>query len=420
VLRIQIISLFPEALSDYLRTGLLARAQTEGALSVSTIQLRDFAINTHGQIDDSAYGGGAGMVLRPESGVAALERAKEQDPAAIRILFSPRGKPLQQKQIKEFATLAQRPEGLGLILLSPRYEGVDQRIADNWIDLELSIGDYILMGGELPSLVLTEAITRLLPGVLNNPESTSTESFEGNLLEYPQYTKPREFRGLEVPEILISGDHQKIAKWRQDAALNETIERRPDLIPRPQKPRGEFSLALIHHPVIDKSGDIISSSITNLDLHDISRSSKTYGVDKFYVAHWNRIQRSLTEKITTHWITGYGLHYNPNRGEALELISLVSDFDDIILDIETRTGMLPKIIVTDARASDATISFDYLKKELLLSSTPHLLVLGTAWGLAPEIFNRADYRLDPINGPTDYNHLSVRAAAAIMLDRLMG
>jgi tRNA (guanine37-N1)-methyltransferase len=412
------ITLFPEIFEGFFAKGLLSRAIAEEKVNVRTTQLRDFAINTHGQVDDNPYGGGSGMVLRVESGAAAIRVARARYSKSKVILLTPRGKVFNQKLAH---ALAKEVEGeTSLIFLCTRYEGVDERIAENFVDEQICIGDYILMGGEIPSMVLTEAIVRLLPGVLGNPDSPEHESFEDEELEHAQYTKPQEFEKLEVPEALLTGHHAEIEKYRAKERKRDTAKRRPDLITAPISPLGELSMALIHYPVLNKRGDIVASSITNIDLHDMARSAKTFGIEHFYAAHPTRAMRKLSENICRHWSEGYGLTYNPNRSEALAIISIVPEFEDILLSIEERTGRIPRVVATTARKSATSIPYSAFRAELLTSDTPHLLIFGTGWGLAPQLMERADVILDPVIGPGEYNHLSVRAATAIILDKLLG
>jgi tRNA (guanine37-N1)-methyltransferase len=418
-MQIRVLTLFPELFSEFQKHGLITRAVGSGALEISTSHLREFAINTHGQIDDTPYGGGSGMVLRTESGSAAIRASKKELPNAKVILLSPRGKRLTQQKVRSLVS-DHLENGTDYILLSPRYEGVDERLIESEVDEEISIGDYVLMGGEVAAMVLIESLARLLPGVLNNQESAETESFEQGLLEYPHYTKPQEFEGKGVPEILLSGNHQKISTWRDEMSLRETERRRPDLFTGPVRPKGEVSLALMHYPVLGKQGEVITSSLTNIDIHDIARSCRTYGLKRFYIVHPVKALRKLAERITGHWLEGFGSTYNPNRKEALELISLVPDLDDVLGDIEQRTGELPKLTVTSAIELSDTIPYSQYREQLLKETGPQLILFGTGWGMAPELLNRADIKLEPIVGPTNWNHLSVRAAAAITLDRLFG
>lgn len=425
-MKIQILTIFPELFVPFTENGLVARAIEKGSIELQTVQLRDFAVNTHGQIDDTPYGGGSGMVLMAETASKAVEAAKSASPGAKIVLFTPRGKRLDQRLMRKLAGAESvSAEGSSaaavaadLILLCTRYEGVDQRFIDRYVDLEVSLGDYILMGGEVPAMALVEGIARLLPGVLNNERSAEDESFESDLLEYPHYTKPQNIFGAEVPPVLLSGNHANIASWRKEQSESLTLQRRPDLLNQRQM-TCELSVALVHYPVLNKRGEIVTSSITNIDLPDIARSACTYGLTRFYVIHPTKALRRLADNICQHWNTGYGSTYNPNRSEALELIVTVPDFDEAIADIERRTGRLPKLVTTSARKTPNSTSFTSMAGQLKVSKEPHLLILGTGWGLADEILNRADIHLEPIDGPTDYNHLSVRAAAAIMLDRIV-
>ena len=427
MINFHILSIFPEFFNSALSVGLLSRGASEGLLSFSFTNLRDFAVNTHGQVDDTPYGGGSGMVLRVEPAYQAIKQVKEKNPKAKVVLFSPRGKVFNQSIAKQLATEAQENSS-GFILLCCRYEGIDERITQNWVDLELNMGDYIMMGGETPAMTFMESVSRLIPGVLGNPDSHSDESFENVILEYPQYTKPAEYLGLKVPDVLLSGNHAEIENWRQKRALADTQERRPDLYQRfvnsrktkPKIVNNKLSLALIHYPVYDKQGTIVTSSITNIDLHDIARSCKTYGLSSLYIVHPTKIQRRLSEKICEHWDTGYGSTYNPNRKEALALLRIVPSLDDVISDMKAEYSRNPVIVTTSARCAANTTSYDNFRSTLADSDAPHLLLFGTGWGLADDIMAMSSIRLEPIVGRGEYNHLSVRSATAIILDRLLG
>ncbi len=224
-MRIDVFSIFPDAITAYCGTSILGRAQESGALHVRAHDLRDGSTDTRRTIDDSPFGGGAGMVLMPEPVFKAVELV----PDAPRPLYllTPSGRRFDQSVAHELAALP-----AGFSLLCGRYEGVDQRIADHLVDGELSVGDFVLAGGELGALVIIEAVARLLPDVLGNEESSRDESFSAGLLEYPQYTRPADYQGWEVPPVLRSGDHGQVDAWRRQQALLRTAERRPDLIDR--------------------------------------------------------------------------------------------------------------------------------------------------------------------------------------------
>jgi tRNA (guanine37-N1)-methyltransferase len=221
--KIGVFTLFPEAITSYCATSILGRAQDSGALSVDVHDLRDGAEDARRTADDSPFGGGAGMVLMAEPVFRAVERVADV-PRPL-LLLAPAGRRFDQSVAEELAAL---PGGFSL--LCGRYEGVDQRVSDHLVDGELSVGDFVLAGGELAALVVIEAVARLLPGVLGNEGSAAEESFASGLLEYPHYTRPAEFRGWEVPAVLRSGDHAAVRAWRRAQSLLRTAERRPDLL----------------------------------------------------------------------------------------------------------------------------------------------------------------------------------------------
>ncbi|MCP1209589.1 tRNA (guanosine(37)-N1)-methyltransferase TrmD [Devosia subaequoris] len=220
-----IITLFPELFPGPLGASVLGRGLNEGLWALQATQLRDFAPDRHRTVDDTPSGGGAGMVLKPDILARAIDTIAPAGDLRPRILMSPRGTPLTQARAHELAT------GPGAIIVCGRFEGVDQRVIEARNLEEISIGDYVLAGGEVAAMVLLEAVVRLIPGVLGALDSRDEESFENGLLEYPQYTRPQSFEGREIPAVLTSGDHGKIAKWRHEQSLALTAARRPDLLP---------------------------------------------------------------------------------------------------------------------------------------------------------------------------------------------
>lgn len=220
---IELLTLFPEFFASPFSQSMLQRAQSQGAVEFRILNLRDFTFDRHRVVDDRPFGGGPGMVLKIEPLVRAIRAVREQDPEVRVILLSPQGFLFSQDKARELAGQKH------LLLICGHYEGVDDRV-HFYIDEELSIGDYILTGGEIPALVVVDAVTRLLPGVLGGEGSVEEESFETGLLEYPHYTRPRDFEGHEAPEILLSGDHQRVARWRRREALRRTAKARPDLL----------------------------------------------------------------------------------------------------------------------------------------------------------------------------------------------
>ena len=227
MLRIDVVTIFPGLFEAFLGESIVGIACRGGALQASVHDLRGFTSDRHRTVDDAPYGGGPGMVMKPEPLVEAIEAvAGAKGPGRSRkvVLLTPQGRRLDQAKVSQLALEAH------LVLVCGRYEGVDQRVIDLAVDEEISIGDYVLSGGEVPAMVLIEALARMLPGVLGNPESTESESFEHGLLEGPQYTRPAVFRGSEVPEVLLSGNHAAVARWRAEQARELTRRRRPDLL----------------------------------------------------------------------------------------------------------------------------------------------------------------------------------------------
>jgi tRNA (guanine37-N1)-methyltransferase len=221
-MQIDVITIFPELFDVPLRTSLLGKAIGAGVLKVAVRDLRDHGVGRHRSVDDEPYGGGAGMVMRPEPIFEAVDAVRSSDSHIV--LMSPRGSRLNHAQV---ARLAQKKH---LILICGRYEGVDERVAVELVDEEVSVGDYVVAGGEVPALIVIEAVARLVPDVLGNAESLTTESHSDHQLEYPQFTRPAEYRGHRVPEVLLSGDHGAIRRWRREQSELVTRERRPDLL----------------------------------------------------------------------------------------------------------------------------------------------------------------------------------------------
>ncbi|MBM3246419.1 MAG: tRNA (guanosine(37)-N1)-methyltransferase TrmD [Candidatus Omnitrophica bacterium] len=225
-MRIDIIAIFPGMFAPILNESIVKRAQKKGKVKIYIHDLRSYSLDKHRKVDDRPFGGGSGMLMRPEPIFAAVEdvKSKSKNQKAKVILLCPQGEKLTQKLAKKIAKYQH------LILICGHYEGVDERVRQRLVDEEVSIGDYVLTGGELPAMVLVDAVARLLPGVLGDKNSLNFESFEDNLLEHPHYTRPANFRGMGVPSVLLSGDHKKIESWREKEALKRTKQKRPDLL----------------------------------------------------------------------------------------------------------------------------------------------------------------------------------------------
>ncbi|EPR41675.1 tRNA (guanine-N(1)-)-methyltransferase [Desulfovibrio sp. X2] len=422
-MRITILSLFPEFFDSPLASGLMGKARAKGVLDVSCVNPRDFAQGKHKSVDDSPYGGGPGMVMQLDP----LARAVRALPEPGRILMlSPKGRPMSQALARELAAES------ALTLVCGRYEGIDSRFEELFPVEPVSVGDFVLNGGEAGALCLLESVARLLPEYMGKEASGEEESFSSGLLEYPHYTRPEEFEGCRVPDVLLSGDHARIASWRREQSLAATLDARPELLAEADLSRADLSflralprakpgrnlhVALLHHPVMTGERKVGTTSLTNLDLHDISRVSRSYGVCSVFAATPLEDQRALAESLVAHWTTGPGAAANPDRAEALSLVRIVPDLETAVRELARETGRPPLVVATSARGA-GTITVRGLRERLAGEAV--LLLLGTGHGLAPEVLDTADFTLRPIRPFGDYNHLPVRAAAAVLLDRLLG
>ena len=424
-MRFNIVTLFPEFFASVLQCGLLGKALEQETVTVRLINPRDFAVDRHRSVDDRPYGGGPGMVMTLPPLVAAL---RSMETPGKMVLLCPKGRPLDHDLA---ASLAQERT---LTLICGRYEGIDHRLESLFPLQRVSVGSVVLNGGETPALHVLEAVSRLLPGFMGHEESPADESFVRGLLEYPHYSRPEVFEGLRVPEILLSGDHAKVAAWRRKAALRDTLESRPDLLPAAaletgdvqtlqelakarRRPAKNCFLALVHAPVLNKFGQSGTVSLTNLDIHDIARCSRTYGMGGYFVCTPLLDQQQLAARLLDHWLSGPGAAANPDRGEALQLVQIVDALEQAADAVAERCGKRPVLVATSAQGAG---SMTYPQVRGLLEDQPVLLVLGTGYGLAPEILARCAGTLRPVRYMSDYNHLSVRAAAAIILDRILG
>lgn len=223
-MNIEIITLYPELFDVFFKTGIAGRAVTKGIVSPLVTNLRDFALNKYGQVDDSPYGGEAGMILRPEPAGNAIDAAKSRGAEKV-ILLSAQGRPFTQEVAEEYADLDS-----SIVLFCSHFKGLDERICSTRFDDKISMGDFILTGGEIPAMMFSDAVVRLLPGVLGNENSAITDSFTDKFLDHPQYTRPAEWEGKKVPDVLISGHHLRIEEWKLEQSIKTTLEKRPDLL----------------------------------------------------------------------------------------------------------------------------------------------------------------------------------------------
>lgn len=433
-MKFTVVTILPELVEPALTAGVVGRAREAGVITVGTVNPRDFTSDRHRTVDDSPYGGGPGMVMKPEPLLAAIAQAAG-DPPARRILLSPAGAPLTQARVRE---LAQLPH---LVLVCGRYEGIDERVIEIAIDEEISLGDYVLSGGELGALVIIDACARLVPGVLGEPTSADEESHSAGLLEYPQYTRPAKLGEREVPAVLQSGNHALIAAWRRHQSLLRTAARRPDLFARVRPTKADAKLlppplverthlALVHHPVTDRTGKLVTTSLTNFDIHDLARSTMTYGLAAYHVVTPITSQREKAEHIANLWLVDQGANLprkppkTGSRATALALVRTQDAIETVIAELTGEYGMAPFVVATSARSDSfpgiPRCTPDQLRAEASIRPEPLLILLGTGWGLADHLIPSVSRLLAPIEGRADWNHLSVRSAGAILLDRLFG
>lgn len=431
-MRYHIVTLFPEWFESPMQTALLAKAGRAGIVDVEFINPRDFTNDKHQKVDDSPYGGGPGMVLMAQPIVDAVKSIKMPGPILV---LTPAGEPLTQKLADE---LAQEDD---ITLICGRYEGFDERIYKMLPLRRVSVGEAILNGGEVAALAIIEATARLQDGFMGKSESGDEESYSQGLLEYPHYTRPESYQGVPVPSILQSGNHAAIATWRHERALTMTYEHRPDLLDsailshndreilREIKKfrRGKnIHIALLHYPILLKEQVVGTSSLTNLDIHDIARIACTYGVASFTVVTPLEDQKKLLKTIVDHWTKGAGAISNPDRAKALSLVRLGDSLENAITQVKELCGDDPIVIATsakpdvDKKGREIRTATPFVQIRHLLDEKAVLIVLGTAHGLAPEALKACDMILPPLRWFGSYNHLPVRAACAIMLDRILG
>ena len=427
-MKIDILTLFPEMFAP-LEHSIIKRARKAGIVEINVINIRDYATDKHQTTDERLYGGGSGMVMKPEPLFAALNAARQGDSARV-IVTAPAGRTYNQSIAQELAKEEH------LIIVCGHYEGIDQRFIDRCATDLLSLGDFVMTGGETAALAIADSVVRLLPGALGDEMAAVEESFSAGLLEYPQYTRPPLWDGREVPQVLQGGNHAQIASWRRQQSLQATYHNRPDLLQTAslskediaflgqlrQKEEHPFRLhaALLHYPVYNKKRQIITTSLTNLDLHDIARAATTYALESYYLIQPIASQRELMATLVEHWQSGFGAQYNPDRERALSIVQILPQLENALADIERRYGKRPRLIVTGANLQQHITSYQEMRRIMSREGGDYLLLFGTGYGLAQEITDQADFRLCPIYGRTDYNHLSVRSAAAIIFDRLLG
>lgn len=429
-MHVSVLSVFPSLYKEFLDTSLIKRSQEKGLIDISVDSYFNY-VRPGERIDSDLYGVGPGMLLKPVVMQAAIEHNEKQYGDAYKIFLSPQGKRVTQPDMERLArVLASKKH---LMLVTSRYEGVDQRVEEVFADEVISLGDFVILGGDLPAMVLLEGVIRLIPGVVGKTDSVKEESFSGPFLDFPSYTSPVVWHDKHVPDVVRSGDHGKLAVWRHHAAIKKTVkyafswlkEHRlvskdklfliKEIIP-------SHYVALVHGDVlVSKEGKPGTTSVTSIDIHDISRASSTYGIKQFGIITPLVDQQRIVETLLQFW-GSHGISYNKNRHEALQIASIHSTVDDFIAFVENKEGKKPLLIATSALcSSDPSRVLSYMQQSLVWSlERPIILFFGTGQGLSPAFLSRCDYQLLPIEGLTDFNHLSVRSAVAVILDRWLG
>lgn len=436
-MRFHCITLFPEFFDSPMACALMGKGVERGLVSLETVNPREFVTSNYKAVDDRPYGGGPGMVMQLDPLLQSIDSMASPGPI---LMCTPRGRPFTQAMARELALED------ALTILCGRYEGVDARLPQLRPILEVSLGDFVLSGGEAAALCIMEAVARLLPGFMGKDESGEEESFSHGLLEYPHYTRPEEFEGLRVPGILQSGDHGAIAAWRRQEALRTTLERRPDLFqdasldatdyaylksleqtPSRSKLGRNLHIIHVHSPVKLKGGITGTASLTTFDLHDMGRVSCCYGMAGVTVVTPLEDQQELAHRVLGHWTVGVGGQGNAHRAQALSRVRVASSLENALADVAATTGTQPRVITTSALAEapkryrkqwPEMVPYATVRRWLL--ETPVCLLLGAGHGLAPEAMCAAQGMLPPLRPLDAYNHFPVRAAATAMLDRLLG
>ena len=430
--RFHIVTLFPAFFESPLSTALMGRAREAGIVDCSFHDPRQFSTDKHHRVDDRPYGGGPGMVMQGEP----LARALRSIERPGRMLFmAPGGRPLTQDMVRELA----REDDLTIVC--GRYEGIDARLLQLFPLEPVSVGDIVLNGGESAAISVLEAVSRLMPGFMGKEESGDDESFSHGLLEYPHYTRPENFEGLPVPEVLQSGDHARIANWRRQESVRATLRMRPEMLneaplyredvqtladtPR-ERPGRNLSFCLVHYPVSLGPKKTGASSLTNLDIHDIARISRSYAMGFFYPVTPLCDQLRVLEEILRHWTRGPGGVGNADRAQALGLVQPATSLEEAVAHMTAQHGTRPRLVASSAvwpakgKASQpGRMPMTPRDVRRWCDQGPVMLCLGTAQGLAPEVLEQCEGTLRPVRF-LGYNHLSVRSAAAILADRILG
>jgi tRNA (guanine37-N1)-methyltransferase len=429
-MNISVFSVFPQLYEPFVHTSLIKRAQDDRLVSL-TIQSYVSLVEPKTRIDAPTYGPGAGMLIRPDVIQKAVEVHTAEYGTPYTIFFSPQGTKLTQRIVRTiYAGMHKKGN---LLLLPARYEGMDARVEERYADMIISVGDLVLMGGDIPTMMLIESLLRLIPGVVGKSESVERDSFYGPFVDYPEYTAPVDWDGLKVPDIVRSGNHAAIEQWRLDKAVAKSVVHhfnwvrtsRLDTVDKKKvyEHIPPHYVALLHSNVYvrphRKEG---TTSVTSLDIHDIARSCRTYGIEKYFIVTPLSDQQRIVHTLIDFWMSETGAEHNNSRQQAIERVAVQETFDSIVVQITQKHGVAPLVIATSARALEGVAPLSYFDQDRVWSKKrPVLLIFGTGSGLTDTFLQKScDYLLLPVQGFVSFNHLSVRSAAAIVLDRWLG
>ncbi len=428
-MKLSIATLFPNVFDEFLKTSLIGKSIKNKIIEIDKINMLEIAGKD--RIDTPIAGHGSGMIIKAEIIEKIIEQTKKKEGNPFTIFFSPHGKKLDQKKLHEIYEKVNENKK-NILLISGRYEGIDARAEDEYADEIISIGDYVLMGGDLPAMIFIESFCRLIPGIVGNEESVKNDSFESPLVDSPHFRNPDTWKNKKIPEILKSGDHKKIEDWRRKESIKRTANENFDWWRKnktSQKDRTEFLksipnhyCALLHNDVMMPDGKTGESSVTSIDIHDIARSSATYGIKHYFLVTRLEAQQKIIDKFLNFWHETGDL-INENRSFALKNVSWKCELKEVIEKItKENNGIAPICIATSSRREiphKNMISF-FDQGKIWKLNRPVLFIFGTAHGISPKIMEKIEFRLHPIEGMEEFNFLSVRSAAAIIFDRWFG
>lgn len=429
-MNISVLTVFADLYQPFFNTSLLKKATENKSLSFSVATFFDY-VQPKERIDGPTFGHNAGMLIRPEVLERAVTDLDNRLGKSFKIFLSPQGAKLTQSYSQQLWNQIKNHEHV--MFVASRYEGIDARAQQKYADAVVSVGDFVCMGGDLPAMILMETLFRHMPGVVGKQESVDRDSFSGPFVDHPEYTKPVDWHGMQVPGVLRSGDHKAIEQWRkQQVVQNTTIQHfdwlRSWNLNTQDKQQVAAAIpphyvALMHTGIALKDGRVGTTSVTSIDVHDIARSAITYGLKEYFIVTPLLDQQKIVNTILHFWQeTDAGISYNKNRYQAVKQVSVKQDLADVIFAIEKQQGMRPIILGTSARfehGSSKMISY-HDQQKIWSQGRPVLILLGTGHGMGQELIDQCDYFLPPLYGFSAFNHLSVRSAAAVIFDKWLG